>query len=89
MNSDGRKVRFVFWAIVWAATLFPVFGAKAANWPARPVRIIVPYAAGGNADVWARIIAGPLSEAFGEQFYVENHGGAGGLINEIELLRFS
>src|SRR5579863_1094424 len=80
MNGNGWKVRLVFWAIVWAATLVAVFGAKAANWPARPVRIIVPYAAGGNADIWARIIANPLSEAFGEQFYVENRGGAGGLI---------
>jgi tripartite-type tricarboxylate transporter receptor subunit TctC len=80
MNGDGRKVRFVFWAIVWAAALFPVFAAKAANWPAKPVRIIVPYAAGGNADIWARIISDPLSAAFGEQFYVENRGGAGGLI---------
>ena len=80
MNSDGSKARFVFSAIVFVAMLFSVSGALAADWPAKPVRIIVPYAAGGNADVWARIIAEPLGEAFGEQFYVENRGGAGGLI---------
>ena len=80
MDIERRQVRFVFWAIVWAATVIPAFGAKADDWPAKPVRIIVPYAAGGNADVWARIIADPLSEAFDQQFYVENRGGAGGLI---------
>jgi tripartite-type tricarboxylate transporter receptor subunit TctC len=52
----------------------------AQNWPTKPVRIIVPYAAGGSADTLARIVNDPLAEVFHQQFYVENRGGAGGLI---------
>src|SRR5919112_3810757 len=54
--------------------------APAADWPARPVRIVVPYAAGGQSDVVARVFAEHLSQAFGQQFYIENQTGAGGAI---------
>jgi tripartite-type tricarboxylate transporter receptor subunit TctC len=50
------------------------------TYPARPVRIIVPFAAGGPGDLIARLIAQKLSEGLGKQFYVENQGGAGGNI---------
>jgi len=53
---------------------------RAQAYPARPVRMIVPFGPGGNADVFGRIIAQKLSEQLGEQFYVENAGGAGGNI---------
>jgi tripartite-type tricarboxylate transporter receptor subunit TctC len=49
-------------------------------YPTRPVRIIVPFAAGGPGDLIARLIAQKLSEGFGKQFYVDNQGGAGGNI---------
>jgi tripartite-type tricarboxylate transporter receptor subunit TctC len=52
--------------------------ARAQTYPARPVRVIVPYAPGGPTDILARLIAQKLSEHFGKQFYVENIGGAGG-----------
>src|ERR1700674_2854241 len=51
-----------------------------ASYPARPVRVIVPFAPGGVADVMGRLLAQKLSKRLGEQFYVENHGGAGGNI---------
>src|SRR5580704_3832452 len=54
--------------------------ARAQAYPARPVRVIVPFGPGGNADVLGRIIAQKLSEQVGEQFYVENISGAGGNI---------
>src|SRR5882672_4661075 len=54
--------------------------ASAQDWPARPVRIVSPFAAGGSSDTVARIIADALSEKLHQQFYVENRGGAGGLI---------
>jgi tripartite-type tricarboxylate transporter receptor subunit TctC len=54
--------------------------AYSQQYPARPVRIIVPFAAGGPNDLAARIIAQGLSDQFGKQFYVENIGGAGGNI---------
>jgi hypothetical protein len=54
--------------------------AWAQAYPARPVRMIVPFGPGGNADVFGRIITQKLSEQMGEQFYVENISGAGGNI---------
>jgi len=50
------------------------------QYPSRPVRVIVPFAAGGPNDLAARIIAQGLSDQLGRQFYVENIGGAGGNI---------
>jgi tripartite-type tricarboxylate transporter receptor subunit TctC len=54
--------------------------AWAQTYPARPVRVIVPYAPGGPTDIFARIVAQKLSDNLGRQFYVENIGGAGGNI---------
>ena len=50
----------------------------AQDWPQRPVRVVVPFAAGGNTDQIARITAERLTNAFGQQFLVENRVGAGG-----------
>ena len=53
--------------------------AAAQDFPNKPVRIIVPYAAGGVPDVLSRAVAQPLSEVLGQQFIVENKPGAGGI----------
>ena len=52
----------------------------AAHFPAKPVRMIVPFAPGGGADLGARRIAALLSEHLGQQFVIDNRGGSGGLI---------
>lgn len=57
----------------------PAFSANAQNYPAKPVRMIVPYAPGGAPDVLARSIGIKLSESFGQPFIVENRPGAGGI----------
>jgi tripartite-type tricarboxylate transporter receptor subunit TctC len=54
--------------------------ARAQDYPARPVRVIVPFAPGGQTDVVARLVAQKLSDRLGKQFYVENAAGAGGNI---------
>jgi tripartite-type tricarboxylate transporter receptor subunit TctC len=57
-----------------------VGAAKAQSYPARPIRIIVPFPAGGSTDVAARLVGEHLSRAFGQQVYVENRTGANGNI---------
>src|SRR5262249_21818196 len=50
------------------------------TYPSKPVRIIVPYGAGGIADVTMRLVAQNLSKRFGQQFFIENRPGAGGVV---------
>ena len=72
--------RRLLWLATCAAGL-PLAGvARAQTYPAKPVRVIVPFAAGGPTDVFARLIALGLSRALGQQFYVDNQPGAGGNI---------
>jgi len=52
--------------------------AGAQDYPAKPVRVVVPYVAGGNADIWARVLSQKLGDAFRQSFIVENRPGANG-----------
>ena len=63
-----------------AAVLLIPAPASAQDWPTRPVRIVSPFAAGGTADILARMVADHLSSVFKQQFFVENRTGAGGAI---------
>jgi tripartite-type tricarboxylate transporter receptor subunit TctC len=54
--------------------------AWAQNYPSHPVKVIVPYAVGGSADVYGRVLAAKLSEALGEPFVIENRPGGGAVI---------
>lgn len=76
----GRAQFFGTLACAWLALASPVFAEAAADYPTRPVRVIVPFAAGGPADVMARLLSQPLSRDLGKPFVVENHPGAGGNI---------
>ncbi|MGC1696900.1 MAG: tripartite tricarboxylate transporter substrate binding protein [Pseudolabrys sp.] len=61
--------------------------ASAASYPDHPVKIIVPFAAGGPTDVMARLLAQKLSDKLGQQFYIENLPGAGGNIGTANAAR--
>jgi tripartite-type tricarboxylate transporter receptor subunit TctC len=67
-------------AIAGAAAVLLMQPAAAQQWPARAVKVVVPYPAGGNVDGAARIIANRLQEILGQPFIIDNRAGAGGLI---------
>jgi tripartite-type tricarboxylate transporter receptor subunit TctC len=71
-------VRAVIRSLAWLAVLALAGPAFAQNYPSKPVRIVVPFAAGGPTDVIARIVAAKLTESLKHQVYVENLPGAGG-----------
>ncbi len=65
-------------AVIGIASLLPRIAMAQEDYPARAVRVIVPYAAGGAADIFGRVLAQKLSEALKQPFIVENRGGANG-----------
>jgi tripartite-type tricarboxylate transporter receptor subunit TctC len=67
-------------AFLVAALALSLTSAKAQDYPNQPVKIVVPFVAGGGVDVVARIIAPRLSEQIGQPVVVENRGGAGGAL---------
>lgn len=73
------KIRSMVGMLVLAMLCSTVF-AQGAAWPTRPVRVVVPFAAGGSTDIVARILAAKLSESFGQQFIIDNRAGAGGSV---------
>ncbi len=79
MMVRSSLLRSVFClAVSVALTAGPALAQDA--YPAKPVRMIVPFAPGGPGDIIARLVAQKMTEEFGKQFYVENHAGAGGNI---------
>ena len=70
-----------FAALIWslAATLLADGAAGAAQFPDRPLTMVVPFAAGGPTDVLGRVVAGRMSEVLGQNVVVENVAGAGGM----------
>ena len=67
-------------ATLAALLAIPLTQVEGASYPARPVKVIVPFAPGGVVDIMGRLLSQKLSEMLGETFYVENVGGAGGNI---------
>lgn len=67
-------------AVLCASTLLP---ALADEWPSRPLRIVVPFAAGGVSDVAARMVANDLGQALGQGVVVENKAGAQGVVGSL------
>jgi tripartite-type tricarboxylate transporter receptor subunit TctC len=70
-----------------AAVPFAAPARAQVDWPNRPVRVMVPYPPAGGADTTARIVYNKLSQTLGQQFVVENRGGAGGTIGEAVIAK--
>ena len=85
MNASGCAVswipvRMIFTILVLLGLAFPQRQAGAeTRYPSKPVRIVLPFAAGGVADITARVISEKLSGKLGGRFYIENQPGAGGI----------
>ena len=73
-----RRWRPALVATVMLAAAFAP--ASAQDWPAKPVRLVVPFAPGGASDSLARLVGDKLGRRLGQQFIVENRGGAGGML---------
>ncbi|MBU4610877.1 tripartite tricarboxylate transporter substrate binding protein [Achromobacter sp. GG226] len=92
MQASSRRGagRRTFLAVAIAATCaaaLPTAQAAAADWPNKPVRLVVNFPPGGAADVMARVIAQPISEAIGQPVVVENRAGANGNIGGESVAR--
>ena len=77
--SPGRAAAWLLGAVATVATLGAA-PARAQDYPTRPIRMLVPYAPGGIADIAARIVGAKMSEDWGEQVLVENRPGGNGFI---------
>ncbi|MGZ5083934.1 MAG: tripartite tricarboxylate transporter substrate binding protein [Usitatibacter sp.] len=84
MPSIGRRVLALFVLALAASAWHP---ARADGYPAKTVRIVVPFAPGGGTDVIARILGQKLSVLLGQQFIVENKSGAGGSIGTDQVAK--
>src|SRR6187397_3551127 len=81
--NDRRKLLL----IACAASTLATIAAEAAEYPARPIRLIVASAPGGNPDINSRNLANELSKQIGQQVVVENRPGASGIIGYEALAR--
>jgi tripartite-type tricarboxylate transporter receptor subunit TctC len=73
--------------VLAGSLLFLPAAARAAEWPERPVRMIIPFAPGAGADIVGRTFAEELAKALGQPVMVDNKGGAGGLLGTVEGVR--
>ena len=75
--------------ILFALSALPLVthAADAANWPVKPIRLVMPFAAGGSSDLAARVFSQRLSERLGQTVVVDNRGSAGGIVGAEILAR--
>ena len=79
--------RRALFAIVIGTALVAPLAAQAQGYPAKPVRLIVPFAPGGTTDIVARIVSERLGSILGQQVLVENKAGGGGSVGALEVVK--
>ena len=80
MIGSTRALRKVALAGIAVVGVQPAWGQGEANYPTKPIRAVVGFAAGGGNDLFARLVGQKLSENIGQPVIVENKAGAGGRI---------
>src|SRR5215510_6483358 len=80
--SDGPRAFSSYWILALVMWAIPAVlpAANGPDWPARPVRIVAPFAPGGSADTLGRMVAEKLTVRFKQNFVVDNRPGAGGTV---------
>ena len=85
MHSVTKTLRAAVAVALLLAASFAV--AQAPAWPTKPVKIVIAYPPGGSTDIAGRLLAEKLTRNLGQQFVVENRGGAGGTIGALSVVR--
>jgi len=80
VNRSARCARFALTCATLLLMTFQAATAGEAQYPLRPIRMIVPFVAGGGTDLLARLITPRLGEALGQQFVIDNRGGGGSIL---------
>ena len=87
-SASGALAHLRVWAVAAAfVAAAPVVPAQAQDYPSRPIRILVPYAPGGIADIAGRLVGAKLTDAWGQQVVVENRPGGSGFIAMTDTAR--
>lgn len=85
MLMDRRN--FLHAGVAGLAAVGPLAAQAQQDYPAKPVRVVVGFPAGGGTDVFARVVAQGLSVALGQQFLIDNKAGAGGVVGSQSMLQ--
>jgi len=88
-SSPAGRVLGRAWLTLTASFLLAIPPVQAQDYPNRPVRLVVPYSAGGVTDATARAIAGEMGKELGQQVIVENRAGAGGMVGTASVAKSS
>ncbi|MEO7241354.1 MAG: tripartite tricarboxylate transporter substrate binding protein [Variovorax sp.] len=83
----NRRILFTTFAIACAGLATLGASAQTADWPTKPVKVVVPFSPGGSADTLGRLISQHLQSVFKQPFIIENKGGAGGIIGSTQVAK--